>query len=287
MLALTGCWSASSYAPPNEREYKAFSKPERVAIQGYNDHAMEPFITRDGRYLFFNNSNNPSVDTNLHYAERISDVNFQYKGEIAGANSSVLDGVPTMDSYGNFYFVSTRSYEKSLATIYRGRFARGNLTDLALVSGLSLNRLGSVNFDVEVSASGDTLYFVDGVFTGKPVPDKADLAIAVRKGNDFQRLPNTNQLLKNINTDALEYAACISADQLELFFTRAEKNRLTIYRAARKAVTEPFDLPERVTAITGWAEAATLSPDGRSLYYHQRDGDRFVIYRVIRQSQEN
>jgi len=44
---------------------------------------MEPFITRDGRYLLFNNSNDPLVDTNLHYAERIDDLTFAYRGEIA------------------------------------------------------------------------------------------------------------------------------------------------------------------------------------------------------------
>jgi hypothetical protein len=43
---------------------------------------MEPFITRDGRYLFFNNSNDPSVNTNLRYAERIDDLTFKYKGEV-------------------------------------------------------------------------------------------------------------------------------------------------------------------------------------------------------------
>ena len=39
---------------------------------------------------------------------------------------------------------------------------------------------------MEVSADGQTLYFVDGVFSGKPIPDKADIAIAVR---ERRRLP--------------------------------------------------------------------------------------------------
>jgi len=53
---------------------------------------MEPFITRDGRYLLFNNSNDPSVDMNLHYAERIDDLTFAYRGEIAGVNTPSLEG---------------------------------------------------------------------------------------------------------------------------------------------------------------------------------------------------
>jgi len=130
-------------ASQKEREYTAFSNPERITIRGYSDHAMEPFISRDGRYLFFNNSNDPSVNTNLHYAERINDLTYEYKGEVG-------------------------------------------------------------------------------------------------------------------------------------------KNGPVIYRSTRKNVTQPFDPPERIAAIKGFVEAPTLSPDGRSLYYHRKDGERFVIYRVTR-----
>lgn len=269
-------------AAQKEREYDAFSNPERVTIRGYSDHAMEPFMTRDGRYLFFNNSNDPSVNTNLHYAERINDLTFEYKGGVTGVNTQSLEGVPTMDKEGAFYFVSTRSYKDTLSTIYQGRFSGGAVTGVKIAEGVSKKALGSVNFDVEVSADGQTLYFVDGVFSGKPIPDKADIAIAVRDGAGFRRLAGSADLLKNINTDALEYAACISPDELELFFTRVGKSEPVIYRSTRKNVTHPFDQPERTAVIKGFVEAATLSPDGRSLYYHRKDGERFVIYRVTR-----
>jgi hypothetical protein len=243
---------------------------------------MEPFITRDGRYLFFNNSNDPSVNTNLHYAERINDLTFEYKGEVAGVNTPDLEGVPTMDKNGVFYFVSTRSYKETLSTIYQGRFSGGAVTGVKIVDGVSEKAPGRVNFDVEVSADGQTLYFVDGVFSGRSTPDKADISIAVRDGEGFRRLSESAELLKNVNTDALEYAACISPDELELFFTRAGKDGPAIYRSTRKSVTQSFDTPARVAAIKGFVEAPTLSPDGRSLYYHLRDGARFVIYRVTR-----
>src|SRR5262245_51215254 len=113
-LALTACQSAGTVTAQKEREYAAFGNPERITIRGNSDHAMEPFIARDGRYLFFNNSNDPSVNTNLHYAERINDLTFEYKGEVAGVNTRALEGVPTMDKNGDFYFVSTRSYKETL-----------------------------------------------------------------------------------------------------------------------------------------------------------------------------
>lgn len=281
-LVMTACQSAGTVASQKEREYTAFSNPERITIRGYSDHAMEPFMTRDGRYLFFNNSNDPSVNTNLHYAERINDLTYEYKGEVAGVNTQSLEGVPTMDKDGAFYFVSTRSYKDTLSTIYEGRFSGGAVTGVKIVEGLSKKAPGIVNFDVEVSADGQTLYFVDGVFSGKPIPDKADIAIAVRGGAGFRRLAGSAEILKNINTDALEYAACISTDELELFFTRVEKNGPVIYRSTRKNITQAFDPPERTAAIKGFVEASTLSPDGRALYYHRKDGERFVIYRVTR-----
>src|SRR5271165_5762887 len=66
--------------PP--REYCGFGAPQRVTIRGYDGHSMEPFLTRDGRYLMFNNLNDPKENTNLHYAERKDDLTFEYKGEI-------------------------------------------------------------------------------------------------------------------------------------------------------------------------------------------------------------
>src|SRR5260221_5721335 len=59
-----------------------FANPERVTIAGYSQDAMEPFITRDGTRLFFNNSNASTVNTNLFQATRIDDVTVPVGGEI-------------------------------------------------------------------------------------------------------------------------------------------------------------------------------------------------------------
>ena len=61
-----------------------YADPQPVMIEGYGGDVMEPFLTRDGRTLFFNNSNHPAVDTNLHYAERVDDLRFLYRGEVRG-----------------------------------------------------------------------------------------------------------------------------------------------------------------------------------------------------------
>ena len=263
--------------------FTEFAMPERVTILGYADHTMEPFISADGRYLFFNNSNDPAVDTNLHYAEYLSDLTYTYKGQITGANTDALEGVPTMDSAGNFYFVSTRSYEQTLSTIYGGQFINGLLNNVALVPGLSKQILGQVNFDVEISTDGNFMYFVDGLFSGQPFPDAADLVLAIRNDTGFLRDPASAAIFATINTAALEYAAAISSNGTELFFTRLDGMQTGIYHAWRATADAPFGEPQRINVIDGFVEAPTLSADGRRLFYHRRDGALFVIYRVTRE----
>ena len=94
-----------------------FGNPEPVEIVGYRGHAMEPFISRDGRHLLFNNLNDPSENTDLHWAERITATSFRYGGKIEGANTKALEGVPTLDRNGTLYFISPRSYGETLSTI--------------------------------------------------------------------------------------------------------------------------------------------------------------------------
>jgi WD40-like Beta Propeller Repeat len=282
------CGQSAAVSAPEviSASYDGFRNPQRVKIPGYDDDAMEPFLSRDGQILFFNNSNAPGVNTNLHYAYRVDDMTFEYMGEVENVNSDVLDAVPSMDAAGNLYLVSLREYDDSLITIFRGQFVDGQVSAVSAVAGLSEERLFRVNFDVEVSADGETLYFVDGRFRkNEHIPREANLVMAVKQGNGFVRVENSDEIFQHINTDALEYAAAISADELEFFFTRLDQDLSSppeIFRAVRSSTDEPFRQPEKVSAITGFVEAATLSPDGSSLYYHMKEDDRFVIYRVVR-----
>src|ERR1700722_9366297 len=85
---LAGCGGSSGSgavsAPPTT--YDAFANPTLVAISGYSGDAMEPFISKDGQYLFFNNRNDPSINTDLFYAARVDDATFTFLGPVAGAN---------------------------------------------------------------------------------------------------------------------------------------------------------------------------------------------------------
>jgi hypothetical protein len=270
--------------PSAEAKAASFTNQQAVTITGNGHDAMEPFLTRDGKVLFFNNSNAPTVDTNLFWATKVDDLTFQLQGEIGGVNGPALDAVASMDLSNNFYFVSTRSYDTTLSTIYAGNYSKGSVSGPAIVAGVSPTRRGFVDFDQEISADGNTLYFTEGVFTGGSVPASSEMLIARRSDNGFIRDAQSKEILRTINsTGRLNYAACTSADELEIFFTRLNGKEPTILMASRASTAKPFGAAEKILAITGFVEAPTISPDGRSLYFHRRNPDGvFSIYRVTR-----
>ena len=263
-----------------------FGQPTKVEIKGYDGNIMELFLSRDGNTLLFNNLNSPPENTNLHWAIKINDTVFQYKGEIKGVNTIALEAVPTMDNAGNLYFVSTRDYQSTLSTLYQSSFLNGIATNVQLIKGISHLQGGWVNFDVEVSADGQSLYFVDAQFDQTGKPKTADLIIAVKNGSGFQRLSNSNEIMKNINTDdALEYGVCISVNELELYFTRVQlpltlTTSPEILVSTRQNKDEPFSNPSKIQSITGFSEAPTIAPDQKTLYYHKKVSNKFLLYMV-------
>src|SRR5262245_6943583 len=267
-----------------EAKAASFTNLQAVTITGNRQDAMEPFLTRDGKVLFFNNSNAPTVDTNLFWATKVDDLTFQLQGEIGGVNGPGLDAVASIDLSNNFYFVSTRSYDTTLSTIYSCNYSKGTVSGPTIVAGVSPTTRGLIDFDQEISADGNTLYFTEGLFTGGSVPASSELLIARRSDNGFMRDGRAKEILRTINSAGrLNYAACTSADELEIFFTRLNGKEPAILMASRTSTAKPFDGAEKIPAITGFVEAPTISPDGRSLYFHRRNPDGvFSIYRVTR-----
>lgn len=282
ILGLVGCNEDISTSEL-KRIALEFEQPQKAHIIGYNDHIMEPFLSRNGQILLFNNSNASSVNTNIHFASRVNDSVFQYIGELKGINTEFLEGTPSLCDSNVLYFVSNRSYDQTLSTIYSGYLNNDSISNIQLVQGISQNRAGWVNFDVEVSKDGNFLYFVDGQFNESGGPYESNLSLAARTNGIFQR--TNNSALENINTSALEYAACISSNMLELYFTRvemplSESSIPQIYVAIRNSVNEPYSAPRRIEEITGFAEAPTISSDDQIIYYHKKENDKFELYMI-------
>jgi hypothetical protein len=251
-----------------------FGSPEAVTLLNYTGDAMEPFVTRDGALLFFNDSNEPGRDTQLHVATRVDALTFRHEGELVGANSSVLDGVASVAS-GTLYFVSTRSYATTLGTVYRAELQGRSVSSVELVPGVSRGRAGWVNFDAEITASGERMYLVDGLYDSPSMGWKETALVVAARGEDgvFSRTASTE--LAAVQWDGgIEYAPSTSADERTLYVTRFAKGTAAprIFVATRPSASDPFCAPREVAEAEGFVEAATVAPDG-SIYYHRRDDD--------------
>ena len=311
-LFIASCSDSSSDITPAIQKDVTFSNPSKVTITGYSGDAVEPHISRDGNTLFFNNLNSSTLpdgtenDTNLHYATRIDDVTFQYVGEVVGANTNntsgvnELEAVASIDKNNKFYFVNTIDYLDSsspnfLLSLFEADYVSGSLVNIKSIPNLKSDRpsaqapvLGELNFDAEIHSDGVNLYYVEGLFSGNPFPDAANIAVASKQNGVFIANPDSGTQFASINTTDLEYAPSISTDQLELYFTRAVKSAagvfdFGIYVATRNSISEAWDNVKRLDAINGEVtEGPSISFDGRLLYYHQKVSGVFEIYVVER-----
>lgn len=275
-----------------------FSNEQKIKIIGYEGDAMEPYISRDEKYLFFN-SYQGKTKKDLYYAEKINDISFQYKGIIKKTNTNEVDANPSMDKANNFYFISTRDINSGdFNTIYTGIFKNGTLENLKKINGSInidknfMNKKFWLNMGVEISKDGNTMYTSNARFkAGKNFPVEGDIRLAKKEGKTFNIPPNESEILKNINTDyAIEYAGEASEDDLELFYSQvvlSNPPKFRLYISKRKNREDPFEIPKLIQEPfqndkNAFVEAPTLSPDGNRLYYHKLDNDKFSIFMLSR-----
>ena len=265
--------------------YPSFGPEIQVTINGLSFDAMEPFVSLDGNYLFFNNLND-GINTKLYYATKINDSTFNYVGELTGANqitSPHLDAVADMDTNGNFYWTSTRDYPNELNNLFHGAFSAGNISNIERVQGdINMNIPGWLIMDHGISLDGEYLYFNNARFDDMNCEGPCETTLGIAKkenASTFNLLPNSESILENINdTNYIYYAPCISSDNLELYYTRYLKGEITpntvfeICVAVRNDSASKFSIPKVLFSetISNLIEAPTLTADTNVMYYHQK-----------------
>ena len=288
MLAV-GCENGNP-GPDIEVSYPEFTDEAEVIIDGYSKDAMEPFISKDGSFLFFN-SLNDGDSTSLYYATRVNDTVFNFEGEVDGVNGPVphLDAVASMDINNVFYFVSTRDYPDVFENYQTGEFDNGVVTNVRPVMGdFYIRNPGWLIMDAEINREGDLLYYVNARFSGQPLPDESLLGMAEKQDSTFEKLNSSDDILLNVNdSDYLVYAPCISSDGNELYFTRIMKGMFItdICVSVRSDTIETFSTPQWIEIEGNFVEAPTLTDDGERLYYHKKlSGDnKYHIFTMRRE----
>lgn len=276
-ILLTGILSNAS-----AQVYPAFGPEIKVTVTGLAFDAMEPFISLDGNTMFFN-SLNSGGNTNLYYASKVNDSTFTYIGLVGGCydpSPGHLDGVASLDSLNNFFWVSLRNYPTVFDNLHRGVYSAGNVSAITRVHGdFNIYTPGWLVMDAAINYQSDLLYYCNAFFNSCAfgMPCQARLGVA-QKVNDstFNKLINTDALFANINdTNYIVYAPQVTKDGLEIYYTRILKSTINseICVSVRNAVTDPFSLPAVIHSNLGSVpEAATPTTDKQKIYYHQKDG---------------
>jgi hypothetical protein len=279
--------------------YPSFGSKIEVTINDLSFDAMEPFISPNGNYLFFNNLND-GINTKLFYATKINDSTFNYIGELTGANQTTppfLDAVADLDSNGNFYWTSTRNYPAELNNLFHGTFNAGNIIDIERVQGdFNMNTPGWLVMEHGISLDGQFLYFNNARFDEANCQGPCETTFGIAQKNNastFNTLPNSASILQNINdANYIYYAPCISSDNLELYFTRYLKGQITsgtifeICVAVRSNLLSEFSIPKVLFSevISNLIEAPTLTVDKNIIYYHRKTSGSHKIMMRYRNS---
>lgn len=273
-------------------QFPSFGAEIHVNIIGLPFDAMEPFISPDGNYLFFNNLND-GVTTKLYYASKINNSTFTFIGEVNGTNQTItphLDAVADMDANGNFYWTSTRNYPTELDNLFHGTFNSGTVTNSARVHGnFNMNIPGWLIMDHCISLDGTYLYFNNARFDSQNCQGACETTLGVAKKvntTTFNTLSNSDLILQNINdSNYIIYAPYISSDNLELYYSRYLKGQITsntvfeICVAIRNNSNDSFSVPKVLFSepISNLIEAPVLTVDKKIIYYHKKTGNTHII----------
>ncbi len=284
-----------------------FHHPQLVHVSGLPEgdggssiSTEEPFISRDGRFLFFNTGHTEG-NKDMHYAKWVGR-RWVYQ-DVIGPDINTpkeVQGNPTMDDHHHFYFIDTTVPHM----VQQGRFipSTGKLEQVREFEGLPNRDVRlfaqrfTGNMGVELSPDGKVLYFSRATwdlnlwFPGEILA--SNILFSEWHGDKFiYDEKKAKRIMENVNSDELEYAAGISKNGLELFFTRLTRESFhrgrpqsMIMRTTRPSRNAPFGKPKEVRAVghDGFVEGPCLSANERELYYHKHDGKKFRLFKVVR-----
>lgn len=278
-----------------------WSNETAVPINGYTGNAMEPKISADQVVLFWNDKPSSDTQMNIHYAVKDGGGVYQYVGTLPGTvDGGSLDGVPAIDTVGNFYFVSLRNYSSNSRTIFGGAVNVLGPSSLEIQSVASADTTasaatsGTVDMDIDVSWDGTEMIVSRATFAGNPYPETSRLLLYDVSSRQMATRSDTESATAAINfSNCRVYAGSFSHNKLELYFTVMPTGEITtgdnfrIGVATRATTSDPFTNPKIIEAISGsYVEGAspTQNDSSKTLFFHKFDSvaGQFKIYKVTR-----
>lgn len=195
-----------------------WSRPEVAPFSGqYSD--ADPFITADGRHLFFI-SNRPAPgkqarDLDIWMVEKTATGWSEPRNLAAPINSAAPEWHPTLTADSTLYFGSRRAGGKGANDIYRSRLVNGKYAEPE-----NLGEAINTAFDEYEPFIAPDESFLIFMAAGRPDGQQAsnDLYISYRRGGVWTKAENLGD---QINSPREEYSPKLSPDGRYFFFASA------------------------------------------------------------------
>ena len=215
-----------------------WNKPKVAKFSGlYSD--LEPFITHDGKRLFFvsNRGNVENKDYDIWFM-KLTDSGWSSAERLPDfINTKGNEFYPSVAKNGDLYFTAKLEESYGDEDIYCSKLLNGEYQNPENL-GKSINtKLGEFNSLI----APDESYIIFSSYGRDDDKGGGDLYISFKKGNVWQNAIN----MKEINSTSLDYCPALSPDGKTFYFTsrRMESKNLSNLPRAYKQLYEQTILP--------------------------------------------
>jgi dipeptidyl aminopeptidase/acylaminoacyl peptidase len=200
-------------------ENGAWQEPEKLSISGDAWSDLDPFVSPDGKQLFFvstrpdaaKTTENRKKDMDIWVATR-SGVEWSAPHRLENVNSEGKEGSPSVARDGTLYFFSDRQAGNEKNALYESRFIKGHY-EPAMLLPVAINA-GPSDTSPFISPNGKTLLFYSTRARGF---GKADLYVSSKKHGKWTASVNLGPVVNSADSD---YNPAVSPDGQEFFFGR-------------------------------------------------------------------
>ncbi len=196
-----------------------WQEPEKLSISGDTWSDLDPFVSPDGKQLFFVStrpyagaaSASGKKDMDIWVANR-SGVEWTTPRRLENVNSEGKEGSPSVARNGTLYFFSDREGDSGKNALYESRLVSGRYEPAKRLP-LVVNA-GPSDTSPFIAPNGKTLLFYS---TREGGFGKADLYVAYKKHGKWTASVNLGSIVNSADSD---YNPIVSPDGQELFFGR-------------------------------------------------------------------
>jgi hypothetical protein len=208
-----------------------WQEPEKLPISGDTWSDLDPFVSPDGKQLFFV-STRPDVgaasasskkDMDIWVASR-SGAEWNTPRRLENVNSEGKEGSPSVARDGTLYFFSDREGGSGKNALYESRLVSGRYEPAKRLP--SVVNAGPSDTSPFIAPNGKTLLFYS---TREGGFGKADLYVSYKKHGKWTASANLGSIVNSADSD---YNPAVSPDGQELFFGRNSR----LYMIATAAV---------------------------------------------------